>query len=1027
MKQILQLPNFVTSLSDRLIMNSIYILTLVSAMTFTNNATAQCGVTIQMNDSYGDGWNGGFLEIFFDGISQGTYSAAGTGSTANLSIPAGQTMTVNYTSGSWEGENTYTISIGGSVVFSDGTNPSTGLVYNYDCPSGGGGGGSGSNCDVVIQMNDSWGDGWNGGFLEIFFDGVSQGTYSAAGTGSTANLSIPSGQTMTVNYTSGSWEGENTYTISIGGTLEFSDGTNPSTGMVYSYDCSGGGGGCPDTEVVLNMNDSWGDGWNGANLTLTGDNGTSFGPYTIISGGSGTETICLPDDCYSVNITGGSFPGEVSWNLTENGTIISSGGAPAALSGAFSIGSANCAPPCPIPTNDLCDNAPLLDLSNNNNQTYSGTGCGSTATLGTAQEVWVAFEVPCGGMDVTIDFCGSSPVHDNSYLNVFNDCSFATFTQANTWDFTTCSDGNISLFWNGLPEGVYYFPIYIDAAWQTDFVLNISGTPTGVIATAPTGIAGNNNICAGESTTLTIQGGSPGTSGTPEWFSGTCGSGIIGTGNSINISPIVTTTYFVRYNGNCNTTNCASVTINVDQPITAPVLSGGSTICYGENVTLTGAGGNAPPANWTWYENTVNGPQLGNGSSATVSPSNTTDYVVEVAGNGGCPPAVSNTITVTLPTPDNTISGNNAQTTCRVAQNGYVHFLDPNGKLIASINSNGQNLGQVSATSYVEGTPLQVQDCSGSILTSVLDRHWVITPEFQPNGPVEVVLPLTPAEEQSLVQEANSNNNPNDDLAGLGNIVLTKYAGPSNIDNSFPNNCSGQGGNETFDLFTQTASGFVSNYWPTYSGQDLYTSFTINSFSEFWLHGTNNNSSLPVTMNYFNVECDKDAAIIHWETASEQNSSHFELQRSRDGQNWEIIHNVIAAGNTNSTSNYSYYDMNSGNGINYYRLVQVDFDGQNETYGPVSSQCESKENSITVYPNPSDNDFVVVLNSLSDSNAANIELIDLNGRVVISRSMQITTGQNSVHFKNTQLDPGSYIVKASGTSETYAHRILIIQ
>lgn len=141
-----------------------------------------------------------------------------------------------------------------------------------------------AQCNLAIQMNDSFGDGWNGGYLEIFFDGVSQDTFAAVGTGSSANLTIPAGQTMTVEYNMGSWEGENTYTISIGGSVVFSDGPSPSTGMVYSYDCPGGGSGCADTEIVLTMNNSWGDGWNGAELTLTGDNGTSYGPYTITSG-----------------------------------------------------------------------------------------------------------------------------------------------------------------------------------------------------------------------------------------------------------------------------------------------------------------------------------------------------------------------------------------------------------------------------------------------------------------------------------------------------------------------------------------------------------------------------------------------------------------------------------------------------------------------------------------------------------------------------------------------------------------------
>jgi hypothetical protein len=888
---------------------------------------------------------------------------------------------------------------------------------------------SNAQCNVSVSMSDSYGDGWNGGNLEFFFDGISQGTYAATGNGSNANLTIPAGQTMTVNYTSGSWEGENQYTISIGGSLVFADGPTPSTGLVYNYDCPGPGG-CSDTEILLTMNDSFGDGWNGAALTLIGNNGTNYGPYTVTTGSNATETICLPDDCYTIEVSAGSWPTEISWNITEGGSIIASGGAPALLTGNFSTGSANCAPPCPVPPNNFCNNAPLLDLNINNNQTYSGTGCGSSPSLGTVQDVWVAFEVPCGGMDITIDFCGSTPVHNNSYINIFNDCSLSSFIQANNWDFTTCSDGNISLFWNNLPAGTYYFPIYIDPLWQTDFDLNITGVPLHTVASPPIGISGNNNICSGQNTSLTLQGGSPGTSGTPQWFAGSCGSAVIGTGNSINISPGSTTTYFVRYNGTCNTTSCTSVTVNVDQPSTPPTLSGGGTVCFGENVILIGNGGNVAPANWVWHENNINGPQLGNGASVTVSPTTTTDYVVELPANGGCPASASNAVTVTLPTPDHALSGNNAQSTCTVNQNGYVHFLDPNGKLIASINSNGQNLGEVIATSYVESSPLLVATCNNPNplhSTSVLDRHWVITPEFQPVGPVEVLLPLSQTEEQSLVLEANGNNNPDDDLMGLAEIVLTKYSGPINVDNIFPNNCINQGGNETLDLFLQTSSGLVNNYWPLYSGVDYFASYTINSFSEFWLHGsTVNNSPLPVQLTYFSTGCENDKVLIEWETASEQNSSHFDLERSRDGQYWELVSTVAGAGNSSSINKYEVSDYSIGSGIYYYRLLQEDFDGNQQLFNAISTNCYGEGNSVVLFPNPASDAFQIIVNSTKDHENTMIVIYDLNGRKVESENITIKKGDNMYNFSGSHLSKGMFIVEIHGANDVFSTKKLII-
>jgi Concanavalin A-like lectin/glucanases superfamily/Right handed beta helix region len=79
---------------------------------------------------------------------------------------------------------------------------------------------------------------------------------------------------------------------------------------------------------------------------------------------------------------------------------------------------------------------------------------------------------------------------------------------------------------------------------------------------APTGISGTTAIIIGSSTTLSVVGGVLG-GAIVEWFAGSCGSTVIGTGTSITVSPTTNTTYFVRYSGGCSTTTCASVNVSV--------------------------------------------------------------------------------------------------------------------------------------------------------------------------------------------------------------------------------------------------------------------------------------------------------------------------------------------------------------------------------------------------------------------------------------------------------------------------------
>jgi hypothetical protein len=138
-----------------------------------------------------------------------------------------------------------------------------------------------------------------------------------------------------------------------------------------------------------------------------------------------------------------------------------------------------------------------------------------------------------------------------------------------------------------------------------DVVINIQSS-----STAPTSISGVNAVCSGSSTTLTLVGGSPGAGATAQWFSGSCGGTSAGTGNSITVSPTSTTTYFVRYAGNCNTTGCASITVTVNTLSTPPTgVSGTTTICTGGSTTLSATGGSlGTGAVATWYGPSACGP-----------------------------------------------------------------------------------------------------------------------------------------------------------------------------------------------------------------------------------------------------------------------------------------------------------------------------------------------------------------------------------------------------------------------------------
>lgn len=129
-----------------------------------------------------------------------------------------------------------------------------------------------------------------------------------------------------------------------------------------------------------------------------------------------------------------------------------------------------------------------------------------------------------------------------------------------------------------LTNGTHYYASQTlnscESATRLDVTAIISSA-----SVAPTNISGISTICSGSSSTLTVNGGTLGTGGTAIWYSGSCAGTLVGSGNSITVSPTSSTTYYVRYEGGCNTTTCASITVTVN-----PVLNVGAIATTGETI-----------------------------------------------------------------------------------------------------------------------------------------------------------------------------------------------------------------------------------------------------------------------------------------------------------------------------------------------------------------------------------------------------------------------------------------------------------
>jgi hypothetical protein len=113
-------------------------------------------------------------------------------------------------------------------------------------------------------------------------------------------------------------------------------------------------------------------------------------------------------------------------------------------------------------------------------------------------------------------------------------------------------------------------------------------------------------------------------------------------------------------------------------------------------------------------------------------------------------------------------------------------------------------------------------------------------------------------------------------------------------------------------------------------------------------------SALPIEWLNFDATLEETQRVkLAWRTATEINNDHFVIERSNDGLNWQAIEQIDGAGNSDHESSYHSIDPEPRPGLSYYRVKQVDFDGQ-FSYSPVKSILVKAINSleIKVYPNP---------------------------------------------------------------------------
>jgi hypothetical protein len=169
---------------------------------------------------------------------------------------------------------------------------------------------------------------------------------------------------------------------------------------------------------------------------------------------------------------------------------------------------------------------------------------------------------------------------------------------------------------------------------------------------------------------------------------------------------------------------------------------------------------------------------------------------------------------------------------------------------------------------------------------------------------------------------------------------------------------------------------------------------------------------LPVELVSFGAEIAPDHVALDWATLTEAASSHFVVERSNDGQYFTPIGSQQAAGTSLQRTNYAWSDIDPINGMGYYRIRQVDLDGNAKYSDVVSVVFRKSSATLTLYPNPAWDRIALELPMASTMESATIVLMDASGRTLSTSGHILDQGRNTIDLNIQHLEPGSYLVRA---------------
>jgi len=234
----------------------------------------------------------------------------------------------------------------------------------------------------------------------------------------------------------------------------------------------------------------------------------------------------------------------------------------------------------------------------------------------------------------------------------------------------------------------------------------------------------------------------------------------------------------------------------------------------------------------------------------------------------------------------------------------------------------------------------------------------------------------------------------------------TNYTWTDNFGNSYPNSSS----------IVVNPNVNTSYYVQVEGCQNLYDTIDITTCA-----------ILPIELLGFSAECKNDYALLQWQTASEINNDYFILEKSSDGFNFSPIGMVDGAGNSSTVKSYSFQDFESMQGAAYYRLTQIDFNGDQSSSNVIMlNKCIEVNYQISnLYYNHNANELVIDY-SINKTTDVQIKVFDMQGKLVSDNNHTLYQNQSQTKLQTTQFISGSiYLINIISSKSVTSQKVLI--